>query len=277
MLHELIVVALPIGNVEDLSPRARNIIESCDGVLAEDTRKFKEFCSHAGIKLSVKVESFNSIQEREADSLKLFKQLEGTWILVSDAGTPGVNDPGSVIIKGARHHGIKVGAIPGPSALTMAIQYTGGYGLPAVFLGFPPKKTKKDFFEAHLSARTLVFFLSTHEVLSVLKELQESEYFKNANLFILRELTKTHEEILEGKVLELFKELSLRKEANKPLGEMTLVLESPGIVAKNTALTPQDLLEIRLAPPSEAARKIAKLSGISREEAYTMLKDARNA
>ena len=273
-LRELFVVALPIGNTGDLSPRARKILESVDGVLAEDTRKFREFCRFAGVTPSAQLEAFPAQTERESDYSKLFEKLKGEkWALVSDAGTPAVNDPGSWIIKNARHLGIEVKAIPGPSALTLALQWSGGFGNPVVFLGFPPKKVKKDFFEDHLKSKTLIFFDSKHNVLSTLDVLLESS-FQDSKICCLRELTKEHEEYFEGNLLDL-KKLLTDKINKEQVGELTFVLESPAgktsLSESATSATLEELLELRAASPSKAAKIIAQLTGLSRDQAYEAL------
>lgn len=270
MIDELLVIALPIGNAEDLSARAKKTLLSVDGVLAEDTRKFKDFCRWAGLSLSCEVQSFDANTEREIDPQKFFEKLSGKWALVSDAGTPAINDPGSWIVKAARHHKIKITALPGASALTLALQMTGGFGNPISFLGFTPKKVKKDFFENFASSKTLVFFESKHNVLATLNTLQDSLY-KDAHLYCLREMTKEHEEFFEGRIedhVAFFKE-KLEKDQ---VGELTFVLEGLGRESTGVELDPQLLVELRSASPPQAAKILAKLSGLSRDEAYTLLK-----
>lgn len=274
MISELVVVALPIGNTEDLSFRARKFLERANGILAEDTRKFKEFMRYAGLNLQTPIVSLPSFTEKSLDYSDFFKKLEGkSWALVSDAGTPAVSDPGSWIIRAANLQGIKVSALPGPSALTLALQITGGFGLPVSFLGFPPKKQKKEFFETCAASRTLVFFESKHQILNTLEILSEGIY-QNSKVFVLRELTKDHEEIIQGTAAELAKVFAERIGKNDPLGELTLVLESQGVGnSKEFKMSPQDLVTFKNSKPSEAAKFLSKMTGITRESAYTLLQN----
>lgn len=269
-MDELLVVALPIGNAEDLTFRAKKALKEVDGVLAEDTRKFKDFCRWAGLTLACEAQSFDANIERETDHKKIFEKLKGRWALVTDAGTPAVNDPGSALLKSARHLGIKVSALPGVSALTLAVQMTGGFGNPLTFLGYTPKKVKKDFFENFASSKTLVFFETKHNVLSTLKTLDESRY-KESKLICLREMTKEHEEYFEGTVGDHQKFFETKLEKDQ-VGELTFVLEGLGQENASNALDVNSLVELRNASPTQAAKILAKLSGLSRDEAYERLK-----
>lgn len=273
MLSELTLVALPIGNVEDISARAIKTLKKVDGVLAEDTRKFKDFCRMAGLELAAEIKSFDSYAEREGEIAKLFEKLKGHWALVSDAGTPGINDPGAQLVKWARHHHVKVSALPGPSALTLALQLSGAFGNPIIFLGFSPKKCKASFFENHSNAKTIVFFETKHNVLHTLQELSESK-FKNSKLICLREMTKSHEDYFEGNILDHLQYFKNKIEEDK-VGELSFVLEGPGEShSADTNVLPEDLVAFREAPPSQAAKILSKLCRLSRDEAYNLLKSS---
>ena len=274
-MKELILVALPIGNVSDLSPRARETLESVDGVLAEDTRKYKDFKKWANLKNDSKVVSFPSFTEKEVNLSKFLDSLEGDrWALVSDAGTPGISDPGAYVLRAARTKKIAVKAIPGPSALSLSLQITGGYGLPVVFAGFAPKKNKKDFFSSLKFAKTFLYFDSKHEVLDTLQYLV-SENLGNQKITMLRELTKTHEEVLELSVSDLLKELTRRLSTQEPIGELSFVIEGLGEDNKTIKLNLEDLLEIRNSSGSTAAKLFSKISGVSRDEAYRCIEEAK--
>lgn len=270
MLKELVVIALPIGNAQDLTLRALAALKSVDGILAEDTRKFKEFCRWAGIELNCPVQSYDAHSEREINTKKLFEKLSGKWALVSDAGTPAVNDPGSQIVKDARALGVVLSALPGASALTLALQISGGFGNPVTFLGFTPKKVKKDFFEKFLGSKTIVFFESKHNVMATLETLKESQY-KNSKLVCLREMTKEHEEYFEGSLEEHIQyfEKKLKKDQ---VGELTFVLEGSESESLPSQIALNMLVEFRAAGPSQAAKILSKLCSVSREEAYELLK-----
>ena len=273
-MKELTILALPIGNIKDLSLRAKEVLQNCQGVLAEDTRRFKDFLRMAEINSSAKILPFPSFTEQSVNLPQFLDSLtEEKWILVSDAGTPGVSDPGSMLIKAARMKNIRVEAVPGPSALTLALQMTGGFGLPVVFAGFAPKKNKKEFFSQLEMSKTFIYFDSKHDVLSTLEYLCEQKKGQK-RLVVLRELTKTHEEILDSTVQELLEEFQKRFAGNQPLGELTFMLEGEGKEAQ-MAVSTDDLLALRNNSASQAAKVLAKLSGISREEAYDLLESTK--
>lgn len=271
MIEELLSVALPIGNPEDLSFHARKVLENVEGVLAEDSRKFKDFLRSAGLKVSCEIQGLPAFEEKETNYSSFFKKLKGRrWAFVSDAGTPAVSDPGVWLMKAARVQNIKIRAIPGVSALSMALQLTGGFGLPVSFLGFPPKKNKEDFFKKAGVAKTIVFFESKHEIVSCLKTL--CVLFPHSKLFILREMTKDFEEFLEGTASELLNTFEKRIEAHEPIGELTLVLEgSDEEPSSLKVISPEELVEFRSATPTQAAKMLAKFTGESKEKAYERL------
>ena len=271
MIEELISIALPIGNSEDLSFHARKTLENVEGVLAEDTRKFKDFLRASGLKVSCEVYALPAFEEKETDYSSFFKKLKGRrWAFVSDAGTPGVSDPGVWIMKAARIQRIRVRAIPGVSALSMALQLTGGFGLPVCFLGFAPKKNKEDFFKKAASAKSIIFFESKHEIVSCLKTLVL--LFPESKLNILREMTKEYEEFMEGTAAELLPIFEKRVAAQDPIGELTLVLEGRGAeLSALQGLSAEELIEFRSAAPTQAAKMLGKFTGLSKDKAYEML------
>jgi 16S rRNA (cytidine1402-2'-O)-methyltransferase len=271
MIEELISIALPIGNSEDLSFHARKTLENVEGVLAEDTRKFKDFLRASGLKVSCEVYALPAFEEKETDYSSFFKKLKGRrWAFVSDAGTPGVSDPGAWLMKAARIQKIRVRAIPGVSALSMALQLTGGFGLPVCFLGFAPKKNKEDFFKKADTAKSIVFFESKHEIVSCLKTLVL--LYPESKLNILREMTKEYEEFMEGTAAELLAVFEKRVAAHDPIGELTLVLEGKKAeVASLQSLSAEELIEFRAATPTQAAKMLAKFTGQSKDKAYELL------
>ncbi|HLG93336.1 MAG TPA: 16S rRNA (cytidine(1402)-2'-O)-methyltransferase [candidate division Zixibacteria bacterium] len=217
----LFLVATPIGNLEDLSPRAERILKEADAVAAEDTRHTGQLLARFGIK--AKLISFHEQNEekRLPEILELLK--EGKKIaLVSDAGTPGISDPGFVLVRACHRNEFPVYAVPGPSAVLAALVTS---GLPTnrfLFEGFLPKKPgkrrKRLEYLQELDA-TLVFFESPYRLAKFLEELKEALGDRQAA--VARELTKKFEETRTGNLSALAEYYS----AHPPKGEITVVVE----------------------------------------------------
>ncbi len=202
----LYVVATPIGNLEDITLRALRILKEADYVLCEDTRVTGKLLSHYDIK--VRTRRYDAHTSDAVHAGILSDLQEGKSIaLVSDAGTPGISDPGVMLIGQLRHAGIRIDAIPGPSALTSAFSIAGVPGNQFRFFGFVPhKKGRKSFFEEVKECSVpAIFFESTHRIMKTLESL--CEYAEGKTVTIARELTKLHEEVVVGtpqEVLEYF-------------------------------------------------------------------------
>ncbi len=203
MAGRLRVVATPIGNLEDLSPRARQALASADLVACEDTRRTGLLLHHLGIKKPLL--SLHDHNER----LRLPRVLDAlasgqTVALVSDAGTPLVSDPGFLVVREAAKLGIAIEPIPGPSAVLTALVASALPPAPFTFAGFPPPKSgKRRTFYRALAAldHTLVFFESPHRLLPSLEDAQAE--FGDRPAALCRELTKLHEETVRGSLSEL--------------------------------------------------------------------------
>lgn len=236
----LSIVATPIGNLEDITFRAVRVLKEADYIAAEDTR-------HSGILLkkydiTTPTISFHSYSdEKKLDQLIQHLKNGKTIALISDAGTPGVSDPGYQLIVAARKEGIRVVPIPGPSAFLTALQASGLPTHQFLYLGFLPlKKGRQTLLESLQSeTRTIVFYESPHRLAKTLAELHEK--FGNRQLVIARELTKIHEEYFHGTAAEALNHfigitpeeaLSTNKKsakkalksAKKPKGEFVLIL-----------------------------------------------------
>lgn len=221
MPGRLLLVATPIGNLEDLSPRAARALAEADLVACEDTRHSGRLLAHLGIQKPLV--SLHEHNERARLPRLLAALAAGdTVAVVSDAGTPLLSDPGFPLVRAAVEAGHRVEAIPGPSALLAALTASGLPPYPFTFAGFPPPKSgRRRTFYRKLAplAHTLVLFESPHRLLASLEDARAELGDRRAALG--RELTKLHEEMLYGRLSELAAELARRPSL---LGEFVLVV-----------------------------------------------------
>jgi 16S rRNA (cytidine1402-2'-O)-methyltransferase len=273
------VVATPIGNMGDVSARARQALASAAAVAAEDTRHTGALLQALGIARPLLSLHAHNETRRVPEILARLTAGE-TIALVSDAGTPLLSDPGYELVKAATDAGIDVEAIPGPSAITAALAVA---GLPVsrfCFEGFPPARERER--RAHFSSlaqepRTLVFFEAPHRIAATLSDLA-AELGGERRAAVARELTKAHETIYRGTLAELAQRAAA--EDNFRRGEITLVVsgaarEPVGVDAALLRRT-VDLLSKELAP-SRAAAIAAQLTGATRAEAYALLQQKSSA
>lgn len=201
----LYVVATPIGNLEDITLRSLRILKEADYVLCEDTRVTGKLLKHYDIKTTLKRYDAHTPEHVHTEIVK--DLASGKVIaLVSDAGTPGISDPGVLLIAQAREVGVRVDAIPGASSLTAAFSIAGIPGNQFTFLGFVPQKKGRQTFFQELAEMDIpvVFFESTHRILKALESLKS---VTSKRVVIAREITKMHEEVVAGtaqEVLEYF-------------------------------------------------------------------------
>jgi 16S rRNA (cytidine1402-2'-O)-methyltransferase len=220
----LIVVSTPIGNLGDLSPRARQALADADLVLCEDTRHTGRLLSGLGLEKRLMSLHEHNERSRLAGLLEMLEQ-GATLALASDAGTPLISDPGYLLVREAVAAGIAVEHRPGPSAVTTALVLSGLPPYPFTFAGFPPRKRgKRRRFYHRLAGldHTLVLFESPHRLLASLDDAGIA--LGNRRAAIARELTKLHEEVLHGRLVEL-REVLAGRPALK--GEYTLVIAPP--------------------------------------------------
>lgn len=225
-MSNLYIVSTPIGNLEDITFRAINTLKSVDLILCEDTRQTKKLLDKYDIKKPTM--SYHA-QSKLAKTDKIFTLLEEgkDLALVSDAGTPGISDPGAMLVAQVKKHfdnNVKVIPIPGATALIAALS---GSGFPThefVFLGFLPHKKGREtlFKEMSTSKRTVAFYESPHRIMKTLVSLVE--HAPNKKVCIARELTKIYEEFITGTSTEVLEYFSTNKD--KIRGEFT-VLVSP--------------------------------------------------
>lgn len=207
----LYIVATPIGNLEDVTLRALRVLKEVDLVAAEDTRHTRKLLTHYGITTPL-TSYYDHIESEKAPVLISQLQAGKNIALVSDAGTPGIADPGYRLVKGAAEVGISVVPIPGPSTVTALLSVG---GLPTdrfVFEGFLPAKPtqrRKALENLKQEERTLIFFESPHRVIDTLQDIED--IFGDRPVVIGRELTKIYEEVLRGSVGELRTQLQSRE------------------------------------------------------------------
>jgi 16S rRNA (cytidine1402-2'-O)-methyltransferase len=194
----LSVVATPIGNLEDITLRALRVLKEADYVLCEDTRVTGKLLAHYEIK--AKLKRYDAHASEGTHEAILADLEDGKKIaLVSDAGTPGVSDPGVLLVAAARAQGARIDAIPGASAITAAFSIAGLTGNSFVFLGFVPHKKGRETFFKSLNDFEIpvIFYESTHRIMKTLEALPKF-LVPDSRVIIAREITKMHEEIVAG-------------------------------------------------------------------------------
>ena len=268
----LYLVGTPIGNVGDLSPRARHVLGHVQCIACEDTRRSGLLLHNLGIKSRLVSFHEHNQSSRIPELLAALKAGEAIAV-ISDAGLPGISDPGEALVAAARAAGRTVICVPGPCAVTTALVSS---GLPAgrfCFEGFlPPKATQRRSRLQELAAepRTLVLFEAPHRLINLLEDLHTE--LGDRPIAVTRELTKRHEQQVGPCVsaaLEHFRQ-------NPPQGEFTIVL---GGAATETAPPPSEAdLQTALSTlvasglsRSDAARQLAQETGMARRELYALL------
>jgi 16S rRNA (cytidine1402-2'-O)-methyltransferase len=272
----LYIVATPIGNLEDITLRALRVLKEVDCIAAEDTRHTKKLLNHFDIRTSLV--SYHEHNERTAAPALVERMLRGESIaLVSDAGTPGISDPGYRLTVAAVGAGIQVTPVPGPAALIAALSVA---ALPTdrfVFEGFLPEKEKerREKLKAlRQEKRTLVFYEAPHRLTNTLEDIYR--IMGDREIVIARELTKVHEEFLRGRVSELIRCVGERDMK----GEITILV---GSAPDRTAVSEQELLaEIRrLQRAGMGVKQIAELLGelhsLSKREVYRLAVAAKSS
>jgi 16S rRNA (cytidine1402-2'-O)-methyltransferase len=221
MTGKLYLVPTPIGNLKDITLRALEVLNAVDVIAAEDTRQSLKLLNHFNIKKSLI--SYHQHNEQGRSEHIVEKLKSGLNVaIISDAGTPGISDPGSVIATKCIQEGISFEVLPGATAITTALVYSGLDTTKFLFRGFLPRENKDRrpiLEELKPRTETLIFYEAPHRLLDTLEFLKES--LGNRNISICRELTKLHEEILR---LNLEESISHYRE-NSPRGEYVLVVE----------------------------------------------------
>ena len=234
----LTLAGVPIGQAEDAPARLAEALASADVIAAEDTRRVRQLATALDVRLTARVVSYYDVIEvRRAAELVTELQAGRDVLVVTDAGMPAISDPGYRLVAAAAAAGIRVTAVPGPSAVTTALAVS---GLPTdrfCFEGFPPRKggeRARRFAELAADARTHVLFESPRRIAATLAELRESHGGDRAAV-VCRELTKTHEEIVRGSLAELAAWAADQEASGGVRGEITLVVAGVGQAAVRAA------------------------------------------
>jgi 16S rRNA (cytidine1402-2'-O)-methyltransferase len=275
---KLTVCATPIGNLEDASPRLARVLAEADLVACEDTRQTRKLLTHLGVR--TRTTTYHEVGERDraeelADRVAAGQRLA----LVTDAGMPGVSDPGYHLVAACLARGVQVDVVPGPSAVLAALVVS---GLPTdrfCFEGFLPRRAgvrDRRLAELATEPRTMVFFEAPHRVLATLTAMAAA-FGADRPCAAVRELTKVHEEVLRGPL----DEVRQRLEAAGPRGELTLVVGGVPAAAPAPAAPAALAAEVAAlvaggSSTKDAVDTVARASGTPRRAVYQAVLDARD-
>jgi len=270
MTGTLFIVATPIGNLDDITFRAVEILKSIDIILVEDTRHSKKLLKHLNIAKPIR--AFHEHNEREKTKVIISEIRSGKSIaLISDAGTPLISDPGYFLVAQAKKEGLKVVPIPGPSALITALSASGLASDSFTFLGFlPSKQTARVKLLKSLVGRTetSIFYESPKRILATLTDMH-SIYGDSREVCLAKELTKVFETIQTGSIPNLIDYLTI--DQNHQKGEFVILISATDKIDIAEAETQlNSLLPILCAElgASKAAKLAAKITGIDKKQCY---------
>ncbi len=285
----LYLVATPIGNLQDITLRALDVLRRVDRIACEDTRQTQKLLNHFGI--ATPTESLHEHNEHERTARIVEALQSGLRIaLVTDAGMPGISDPGGLLAAAAIAAGVAVIPIPGANAALSALVASGLPTAEFQFLGFLPEKagqrrTRLESLAAQPAEteRTLVFYEAPHRILDTLADL-EAVFGPSLRVVVARELTKIHEEFLRGAVSEVLQQMESR---DRVRGEITLLVLAPpaGAPGKPSPVQTHEKIADRVArlltepgvDEKEALKRLARETGRSKSELYRELQRERAA
>lgn len=262
----LYIVSTPIGNLEDITLRALRVLKEVDVIAAEDTRHSLKLLNHYGI--SKPLISYWGEKEKAKAEETIRRLNSGQSVaLISDAGTPGISDPGTVLIKRAIEEGVEIVPLPGPTAMIAALAVSGLPTEEFIFAGFLPSKRarrRKALSELRLEKRTLIFYEAPHRILDCLSDM--AELFGARRAAVVKEITKMHEEIMRGDLGEILENL----ERSTIAGEYVIVVEGQEEKSGNAQDAVREVRELmkKGLGRKEAVSRIAEDHGISKKELY---------
>lgn len=267
----LYIVATPIGNLSDISQRALDILTTVDLIAAEDTRHSKRLLSHYGI--NNRLLAFHDHNERKAAQGLIEKLIQGESIaLISDAGTPLISDPGYYLVKLARDAGIAVFGIPGPSSLITALSVSGLATDRFIFEGFLPAKSqerKTRFESAAGESCTVIFFESSHRILASMLDMLDVIGEKRT-VVVARELTKLHETVLSGSLVDVVE--CLQSDKNQQKGEFVVLLAADADNKSSSEIDAEAGRVLKLLmkelPLKKAAKLASEITGVAKNSLY---------
>ena len=271
----LYIVSTPIGNLKDISERAKSVLEDVSIIACEDTRVTKKLFSLLGISISRKFISYQDYSEEDKSQTIIDLINNGESVaLVSDAGSPLISDPGYKVVKKCREQDIYVTVIPGACAVISALQLS---GLPTnrfMFVGFIPNKDKarKDLFEElKFIDTTLVFYETAPRLLKSL--VQAKEIFINREIAVAREITKMYEEVVVGEVDKIIKHF----EDVEPKGEFVLMI-APPVVSHYSLDDVKDILLNKMENMSlkSAVKEVCEKYSLNKNEVYALALELKN-
>jgi len=280
----LYLVATPIGNLGDITLRALDVLRRVDRIACEDTRQTQKLLNHFGISKPTESCHEHNERERTAGFVEALR-AGGRIALVTDAGMPGISDPGTWLAAAAIEAGISVFPIPGANAALSALIASGLPTSEFHFLGFLPEKAGarrtriEQLAAAGLEAGTLVFYEAPHRILETLADL-EAVFGPDLRIVIARELTKVHEEFLRGTVADVRRELASR---DRIRGEITLLVQAPAEVGRPIQSKESKNIAVRVAQleaeagmdEKEALKRLARELGQSKSVLYRELQRQR--
>jgi 16S rRNA (cytidine1402-2'-O)-methyltransferase len=266
----LYIIGTPIGNLGDLSPRAREVLAAADLIAAEDTRRTSGLLSRIGVETPVIAYHEHNEEQRAPELIERLARGESI-ALVSDAGTPTISDPGLRLVRGAQARGVAIAAVPGPSAVIAALSVA---GLPTdrfVFEGFLPRRgaaREVRLRELAFEPRTLVFFEAVHRVPETLAALA-AELGTERRAALARELTKVHEQTYAGTLAELARRVG---DDIPLLGEFVIVVAGSESAPSPDESRAREVFEVLRAelPPDKAVALTAAITGLARNAVYRL-------
>jgi 16S rRNA (cytidine1402-2'-O)-methyltransferase len=267
----LYVVAMPIGQWGDLSTRAIAVLKSVDIILAEDTRVSGQILKSVGV--STRMVSFNAHSEA-GKSAKVIESLEAkqSLALISDAGTPGISDPGRSLIERVASEGYRVVPVPGPSALIAALSVSGLLAAPSHFFGFLSTKSSarnKELEQALGHTGTLIFYEAPHRIVDLARRLDQKA--SGRKVVFARELTKTHEQLI--RVVAGQCEAWFEENPDRIRGEFVVLVGGGSSEREMSGANASHILRVlaREFSPSKAAALTSELTGVPKRELYRQL------
>ncbi len=279
----LYLVATPIGNLEDMTLRGLRILRSVDRIACEDTRQTAKLLAHFGIQTPLLSLHAHNEQQRATEELLPLLAGGGRLAVVSDAGTPGISDPGMLLARAAIAAGVPVFPVPGANAAISALIASGLPTTRFTFHGFLPEKAgaRRTALEALANSPgegTAVFYEAPHRILDTLADLA-AVFGTRAQVVVARELTKLHEEFLRGSATSIHAELAAR---DRVRGEMVLLLEIAaalpgGEVAQSLGSRVAELQAGEGLDEKDALKRAARERGIGKSDAYRELQRERAA